>query len=156
VTYDCFFNFMIFQQSMSCGILLGERPLCHKCVLKCDIRLVLVLNWTTSQESLSPGILLDERTMFNVCDYVHVTNESCRACNTHTPGSERGLARMGWLRLVGSLKVKGSFAKEPYNMSHISIRHVTCMSESWYTHEVATISRLLKIIGLFCRISSLL
>jgi len=38
----------------------------------------------------------------------------------------------------------------------IQMSHVSHMNESLHPYGVATISRLLKIIGLFCRISSLL
>ena len=39
-------------------------------------------------------------------------------------------------------------------MAHISMTHVTCMNESCHTSQpygVATISKLLKIMGLFCK-----
>ena len=114
---------------------------------------------------------------------------------------------MGWLRLVGSLQLQVSFAKEPYKRDYIlqkrpikahtsyvcvihdthrmCVSHITCalylctpihyvrahftcalyimcavnLCISAYTtcarydvrYGVATISRLLKIIGLFCR-----
>ena len=52
---------------------------------------------------------------------------------------------MVWLRLVGSLRLYVSFAKEPYKRDYIlSLTHTN-------TYGVATISRLLKIIGLFCK-----
>jgi len=74
---------------------------------------------------------------------------------------------MGWLRLVGSLKLQVSFAKEPYKRDDIlQKRFINSQLATKSTpqhhyradfyHGVATISRLLKITGLFCRISSLL
>jgi len=54
---------------------------------------------------------------------------------------------MGWLHVVGSLELQVSFAKEPYKRA---LLHV-------FPYGVAMIIiRLLKIIGLFLRISSLL
>jgi len=64
-------------------------------------------------------------------------------------------------------KLQVSFAEEPYKRDniHVSIRACVCVSEVScasccdityiVTYGVATISRLLRIIGLFCRISSL-
>ena len=63
---------------------------------------------------------------------------------------------MGWLRLVGSFKLYVCFAE--YRLFYICIYIYICS----YGHNLiclyglATISRLLKIIGLFCKISSLL
>ena len=70
---------------------------------------------------------------------------------------------MGWLLLVGSLKVQVSFAKEPCKRDYILQQKprlwntllLSCCRD--YTScGVATISGLLKIIGVFCGISSLL
>jgi len=57
---------------------------------------------------------------------------------------------MGWLRLVGSLKLLVSFAKEPHKSAQRFGK--SCLLESWQrvSYGVATISRLLKIIGLYC------
>jgi len=79
---------------------------------------------------------------------------------------------MGWLRLVGSLKSWVSFAKEPYKRDDIlqkipiifrslltvATPYNECMLHAWMYDFVtfmsyrisATISRLFKIIGLFC------
>jgi len=72
-------------------------------------------------------------------------------------------AAMGWLRLVGSLKLEVSFAKEPYKRDDIlqkrpiMLRSLLIADTPYYSyHVVATITRLLKIIGLFRRITSLL
>jgi len=62
---------------------------------------------------------------------------------------------MWWLRLVGSLKLYVSFAKKPYKRDNILQKRPEIYG-SWHTYGVATISGLLQIIGLFCRISSLL
>jgi len=59
---------------------------------------------------------------------------------------------MGWLRLVGFLKEEVSFAE--YRLFYRALLSSGNILLSRY--GVATISRLLKIIGLFCRISSLL
>jgi len=80
---------------------------------------------------------------------------------------------MGWLWLVGSIKLYVSFAKEPYKRADILQKRpvilsilltvatpcVTCefvaqMNEMCY--GMATVSRIDTIIGLFCRIASLL
>jgi len=59
---------------------------------------------------------------------------------------------MGWLRFVGSLKLKVSFAKEPYKRDNILqkrpviLRSLLIVATSY--HSI----RLLKIIGLFCKI----
>jgi len=45
--------------------------------------------------------------------YIHLSTR------TYTPVGTNKLARMGWLRLVGSLKLQVSFAKEPYNRDDI-------------------------------------
>jgi len=68
---------------------------------------------------------------------------------------------MGWLRLVGSLKLQVSFVKEPYTRDdilqkrpHLCIGIRVYCSPYYnrvYSYGVATISRLLKIIGLFCK-----
>jgi len=64
---------------------------------------------------------------------------------------------MGWLQLVGSLKLQVSFAKEPYKRDDIlQKRPIILRREYETTFWVATISGLLKIVGLFCRISCLL
>ena len=52
---------------------------------------------------------------------------------------------MEWLRLVGSLKLQVSFTKEPYK------RVISCHLVYQIQDGVATINRLLKIIGLFCK-----
>ena len=89
-----------------------------------------------------------------------------------------------WLRIVESIKLQVSFAKEPYKNRQYSAKETynlidpadrshpipccicvyvyvcvcmcVCVCILCHTYGVATISRLLKIIGLFCRISSLL
>ena len=80
---------------------------------------------------------------------------------------------MGRLRLVGSLKLQVTFAKEPYNRDYIlqkrmiilrslliiatpyQIRYVwhskTGVTRPMWQYGVATINRFLKIIGLFCK-----
>ena len=80
---------------------------------------------------------------------------------------------MGWLRLVGSLKLHVSFAKEPYKRDYILQKRPVILRRllivatpyllddisqmiSLRSYGVATIRRLLKIIGLVCRIQSLL
>ena len=68
----------------------------------------------------------------------------------------RSYMGMGWLRLVGSFilssLLKGSFAKETYDFKDVYL----FAGMLYGGYGVATISRLLKIIGLYCRISSLL
>jgi len=61
---------------------------------------------------------------------------------------------MGWLRLVGSLKLQLFFAKEPYKRDDIlQKRRVILRSLRIATpYGVAMISRLLENVGLFCRI----
>ena len=91
------------------------------------------------------------------------------------------LRSMAWLRLLGSLKRQVSFAKEPYKRDcflqkrTIILRSLLTVATPWSslesrqlfslgghdrmgmsTYGVATISRLLKIIGLFCRLQLLL
>ena len=79
----------------------------------------------------------------------------------------RVFLHMGWLRLVGSLKLYDSFAKEPYERDDILQKRPIILSGNWYIfpqdscacrfkYGVATIGRLLEIMGLLCRISSLL
>jgi len=63
---------------------------------------------------------------------------------------------MGWLRLVGSLKLQVSFAKEPYQRDDILQKRPIILSKNkdhdiFFSYGVATISRLLKIAGLFCK-----
>ena len=71
-------------------------------------------------------------------------NESCHTC-------EWVMSQI-WMSHVTHMNE--SFRK--YELSYIWMRRVANMNESCHTYGVATISRLLKIIGLFCRISSLL
>ena len=59
-------------------------------------------------------------------------------------------ANMGWLRLVGSLKIQVSFAKEPYERDDISHPFHRNKGVS-VRYGVASLSRLLQIIGLFCK-----
>ena len=67
-----------------------------------------------------------------------------------------------YLRLVGSLKLYVSFAKEPYQRDDVlQKRPIIFFFYMWhellqYCYGVATIGRLLETIGLFCRIQSLL
>ena len=87
---------------------------------------------------------------------------------------------MGWLRLLDSLKLQVSFPKEPYKRDDILQKRPTILRSlrivatpyqvdiltkvvTFYIYviqrleqRVATTCRLLKIIGLFCRIQSLL
>jgi len=66
---------------------------------------------------------------------------------------------MGWLRRVGALKVQVAFAKEPYKRDDILQKRPIILRRLLIVatpYGVATTSRRLKIIGLFCRISSLL
>jgi len=110
---------------------------------------------------------------------LNITGLFCKSPTKKTIFCKRDLAileyfcGMGWLRLVGSLKLYVSFAKEPHKRDDILQRYSakeTCNSKEPTTrshpimggfglefthHGVAAISRLLKIIGLFCRISSL-
>ena len=90
---------------------------------------------------------------------------------------ERILFDMRWLWLVGSIKLYVSFAKEPYKRDDILQKRPVSLSIllikatpqysqrvpwvlGWENNPsywgVATLSRLLKIIGLFCRIHFLL
>jgi len=77
---------------------------------------------------------------------------------THTHALYDLFKIMGWLRLVGSLKLQVSFAKEPYKRDDILQKRPIILSNllhvatPYMCYGVATISRLLKIIGLFCRI----
>ena len=43
-----------------------------------------------------------------------------------------GLALVGWLRLVGSLKIQVSFAKEPYKRDHIFTFYDCLSTTDWY------------------------
>ena len=65
-----------------------------------------------------------------------------------------------WLYVVGSIKLQVSFAKEPCKRDDILQKRPIILSSLLHSHMshygVATCSRLVKIIGLFCRISSLL
>ena len=66
---------------------------------------------------------------------------------------------MGWLWLVGLITLQVSFAKEPYKTDNILQKNPIIVYMKRFErlcYGVATISRLLKIMGLFCRISSLL
>ena len=74
---------------------------------------------------------------------------------------------MGWLRLAGSLKLWVSFAKWPYKRDDIlhkrsiTLRSLLIAATSYIAfmsvlmsekvYGVATISRLLKITGFFCK-----
>jgi len=66
---------------------------------------------------------------------------------------------MRWLQVVGSLKSQVSFAKESYKRDDIlqkrpmNLRSLLIVAT---LYGVATSSRLLEMIGLVCRISSLL
>jgi len=94
-------------------------------------------------------------TCMCVCAYVYPHNSW--QFEEERPG-------MGWLRLVGSLKLQVSFAEEPYKRDDILqkrpiILRVLIQLEDRmgiFTYGVATVSRIDKIIGLFCRISSFL
>jgi len=59
---------------------------------------------------------------------------------------------MGWLQVVASLKSQGSFAKEPYEKDDILQKRPMILRSLLLVATPS--SRLLKIIGLFCRISS--
>jgi len=74
---------------------------------------------------------------------------------------------MGWLRSVGSLELQVSFAKETYDLKETTNRRHFIVSiivneavDLMYLLEicsgVATISMLLQMIDLFCRIYSFL
>jgi len=72
------------------------------------------------------------------------------------PSISRLLKMIGLFRRISSL-LHGSFAKETYNLKEPTNRsHTIVMWMSGYVYGVATVSRIDKIIGLFCRISSLL
>ena len=58
---------------------------------------------------------------------------------------------MGWLRLVGSLKLQVSFAKEPYKRDDILQKRRLVHVPMTMRYGVATISRLLKITGPFAK-----
>ena len=67
---------------------------------------------------------------------------------------------MGWLQLVGSLELEVSTVKEPYKRDYIlqkrpvilrSLHMGKLYLEMLICYGVATGSRLLKIIGLFCK-----
>ena len=69
------------------------------------------------------------------------------------PQPQLRIVNMRWLRLVGCLKSQVSFAKEPYKRDYIyfsHVRHTKALSGD-FTYGVATISRLLQIICLFCK-----
>jgi len=59
---------------------------------------------------------------------------------------------MRWLRLVGSRKTYVSFAKEPYDRDDILQKRPIILRSLLLEATPYSISRLLKIIGLFCRI----
>jgi len=80
----------------------------------------LLAQWQRSYRPLSP------------CAYRHLSQCAC--------------TDMGWLRLVGSLKLDFSFAE--YSLCH---RAVLRKTPNIWRYWVATTSRLLKIIGLFCK-----
>ena len=108
----------------------------------------------------------------------HVTASCTHVSYTYTDVT----LGMGWLRLVGSLKLYVCFAKEPYKREdilqkkNIILRSLLIVATPYQDRSsmcrrqmrqatgdvdmilygVATISRLLKIIGLLARISSLL
>jgi len=64
---------------------------------------------------------------------------------------------MGWLRLVGSLKLQVTFAKEPYQRDYILqkrpviLRSLLIANAKVWCYGLATTSRLLEITGLFCK-----
>ena len=59
---------------------------------------------------------------------------------------------MGWLRLVGSLKLQASFAEcSLCCRALLQKRPINLRILLFDSYEVATISRLLKITGLFCK-----
>jgi len=64
------------------------------------------------------------------------------------------LCAMGWLRLVGSLKSQVSFVKETYKRDDILQKRPIILRSLLIVatpYGVAIMSRLLKIIGLFCK-----
>ena len=78
--------------------------------------------------------------------------------HTHTTCAPRLIA-MGWLRLVGSLKWQVSFAKETYKRDDIlQKRRIVIVATPYHfclrtsRVGVASISRLLQILCLFCRV----
>ena len=73
-------------------------------------------------------------------------NESC-----HT---YKWVLRHKWTHHV--THINESFHTCRWVTTHVCMRHVTHINESWYTYGVATVSRINKIVGLFCRIWSLL
>jgi len=101
----------------------------------------------------------------NTCTHRHTHQaftRTRRRAKRHSTTCES--CHMGWLRLVGSFKLKVSFAKETYKRDDILQKRpmilaatcVRCISHILYTatcesYGVATISRLLKSIGLFCK-----
>ena len=62
---------------------------------------------------------------------------------------------MGWLRLVGSLKLQVSFAKEPYKRDHIlQKRPIICMCVCeciTHTTSCSLLQNIVTFIGLFCK-----
>ena len=72
-------------------------------------------------------------------------------------------ADMGWLWLIGSIKLQVSFAKEPYKRDDILQKRpiilsilLTVTTPYLYYSDIYTIQMQPKIIGIFSRISSLL
>jgi len=68
---------------------------------------------------------------------------------------------MGWLRLLIPLKLQVSFAKEPYKRDYILQKRPIILRSllivgTPYPQYPQVVSRLLEIIGLSCKISSLL
>ena len=70
----------------------------------------------------------------------------------HSMGLRHPVIHVGWLRLVGSLQLYVSFAE--YSLFYRALLQkrptIPCVETQW-VYGVATMSRLLKIIGLFCK-----
>jgi len=61
------------------------------------------------------------------------------------------LTVMGWLRLVGSLKTKVSFAKEPYKRDYSTKETYICKEPTNHSHSIGHFFALSAMhVGLFC------
>jgi hypothetical protein len=132
----------------------------HDSLYLCDMTHCICVTWLISYVGHDSFYLCD-MTHFYLSDmtHLHAWRDSRVWHDSFHMSDMAHSTCMGWLRLVGSLKCYVSFAKEPYKRDDILQKWVTSHKNASFhsmSYGVATISRLLKMIGLFCRISSLL
>jgi len=115
----------------------------HDYVCVCDMTMYVCVTWLCKCV-LYDFVCVCDTTLY-VCD---MTLYVCVTC----------LFNMGWLRLVGSLKMEVSFTKEPYTRDYILQKKPIILRSLLIIatpHQDAWLSRLhtwVQTTGLFCRI----